>query len=420
MNNEVTNVQSSQVLPRSSLRLMFDPTFGVVFWVKLVMQTAVWAFIMISAILTFKLTDSAAWVGIVGAAVMLPQLGLALLSGRLSDQYGPVRQLVSGSLISGAAVLAWSLWFAFSDVGPDVKALALLIASLVFGVGLALSSPAQQSIVPLLVTPEELPAAVGLNFVPMTLARTAGPALGALGLSAWGPVPATLLVGSVTLLVIPCFWLIQRRLDQDFTAAGDHRILSALKLVWTHKPLLLSLLGVAAIGAGSEAAVTLSPVVASSLGESSSGGGVLTAAFGLGGLIGVILHRLFEGRGSAGVHGCVAMIFLGGAVIVAPLGGTLAFAAGVLVLGGAGMVAGFTAFSIAVQLGSPPEMLGRVMALWTLAAAGFRPPAAVVLGFVADHFSMATALIGAGLFMVTSGSVIWLALRRLKGLGRVS
>ncbi|GAA5192261.1 MFS transporter [Arthrobacter gyeryongensis] len=390
---------------------MFDPTFGVVFWVKLVMQTAVWAFIMISAILAFKLTESATWVGIVGAAVMLPQLGLALLSGRLSDQYGPVRQLVTGSFISGAASLALSLWFLFSDVGPDVGATALVVSSLIFGVGLALSSPAQQSIIPLLVSAEELPAAVGLNFVPMTLARTAGPALGAFAVNAWGPVPALLFAGSITLLVIPFFRLIQRRLVQGFTAAGDHRILSALKFVWTHKPVLVCLIGVAVIGAGSEAAVTLSPVVANSFGEPSSGGGVLTAAFGLGGLIGVVIHRMVERRGTAGLQGCLAMIILGAAVVVAPLGGTLSFAAGVLVLGGAGMVAGFTAFSIAVQLGSPPEMLGRVMALWTLAAAGFRPPAAVVLGLVADHFSTETALIGAGLFMVAAGIGICVALR---------
>ncbi|MFE5838780.1 MFS transporter [Arthrobacter sp. NPDC056493] len=393
---------------------MFDPTFGLVFWAKLVMQTAVWAFIMISAILAFRLTESAAWVGIVGAAVMLPQLGLALLSGRLSDQHGPVRQLVTGSLISGVASLALSLWFVFSDVGADVGAMALVVSSLIFGVGLALSSPAQQSIVPLLVSAEELRAAVGLNFVPMTLARTAGPALGALAVSTWGPVPATLVVGLITLLVIPCFRFIQRSLVQDFSAADDHRILNALKFVWTNKPVLVCLLGVAAIGAGSEAAVTLSPVVASSLGESSSGGGVLTAAFGLGGLIGVVIHRMAERRGTAGVQGCLAMIFLGAAVTVAPLGGTLAFAAGVLVLGGAGMVAGFTAFSIAVQLGSPPEMLGRVMALWTLAAAGFRPPAAVVLGLVADHFSTEAALIGAGVFMVAAGCGIWAALRHCR------
>jgi predicted MFS family arabinose efflux permease len=412
MPNEVADVRSAMAPPRSSFRLMFDPSFGVVFWVKLVMQTAVWAFIMISAILAFKLTESAAWVGIVGAAVMLPQLGLSLISGRLSDQHGPVRQLISGSLISGVASLALSIWFVFADVGPDVGEVVLVISSLVFGIGLALSSPAQQSIVPLLVSAEELPAAVGLNFVPMTLARTAGPALGAFAVSTWGPVPATLAVGLITLLVIPCFQIIQRNLVQDTTTAGDHRILSAIKYVWTHKPVLACLAGVAAIGAGSEAAVTLSPVVASSLGEPSSGGGVLTAAFGLGGLIGVVIHRIAERRGSAGIQGCAAMIFLGCAVIVAPLGGTLTSAAVVLVLGGAGMVAGFTAFSIAVQLGSPPEMLGRVMALWTLAAAGFRPPAAVVLGLVADHFSTEAAMIGAGAFMVAAGLGIWAALRR--------
>jgi MFS family permease len=404
--------RASASKPRGSFRLMFDPSFGVVFWAKLVMLTATWAVILITVVMAYQLTGSAAWVGATGAALMIPQFGLSLLSGRMSDRYGPVRQIVAGALISGVACLGLSLWFAISDVGPTVNAIALLVSSLVFGVGLALSAPAMQSIVPMLVTADELPAAVGLNFVPTTLARTVGPALGALAISTLGSTLTLLIVGSAMLLIAPCFRLVQRHLVIKLEQNSDSRIRSVLRFVWSDKPLLACLGGVAAIGAGSEAAVTLSPVIASSLGEPGAGGGVITGAFGLGGLIGVVAYRLIQKKGTPGIHGCLAMVVLAATVGLAAYGGSLPVVAGLFALGGAGMVAAITAFSVAIQLRCPPEMFGRVMAVWTLAFSGFRPVAAVALGFTADHFSTAAALLGAGLFTMLAACWIWFSLRR--------
>jgi MFS family permease len=323
-----------------------------------------------------------------------------------------VRQIVVGTWISGIAPLGLALWLVLLDVGQDANAIALLVSSLIFGVGVALLSPAQQSLLPLLVRVNELPTAVGLNFVPMTIARSAGPALGALALDTLGSVYTLLIIGSATLLVIPCFRLVQHRLLQEVTGSSDYRILTALRFVWSKKSLLACLVGIGAIGAGSEAAVTLSPVVASSLNAPGSGGGALTAAYGLGGFVGFIVHRIVQKKGTPGVNGCIAMIVLGVAIGVAPLAGSLPFAIGALAVGGAGMVGGVTAFSIAVHFGTPPELLGRVMALWTLTFSGFRPPAAIALGLAADHFSTATALLGAGLFVVDAGCAVWIAHRR--------
>jgi predicted MFS family arabinose efflux permease len=416
MHDEVLHSRASVVTPRGSFRLIFDPSFGVVFWGKLVMLTATWAVTIVTVIMAYKLTASAAWVGATGAALMLPQFALTLLSGRMSDKHGPVRQIIAGGLISGVACLGLSLWFALSDVGPDVAAIALLVSSLAFGVGLALSAPAMQSIIPMLVTSDELPAAVGLNFVPTTLARTVGPALGALALGALGPIHTLLIAGLAMLLSVPWFRVVQRHLGQAPRQDRDYRIRSVLWFVWYDKPLLACLCGVAAIGAGSEAAVTLSPVIADTVGEPGIGGGVITAAFGVGGLVGVIVHRLIQKKGTPGIHGCLAMIVLGATVALAAYGGSLAVVAGVLALGGIGMVAGTTAFSIAIQFRCPPEMLGRVMAVWILAFSGCRPVAAIALGFTADHFSTATALVGAGLFMTIAAAGVWISFRRSAGL----
>lgn len=412
MYDEVLDSRASASKPRGSFRLMVDPSFGVVFWAKLVMLTATWAVILVTVVMAYQLTGSAAWVGATGAALMIPQFGLSLVSGRMSDRYGPVRQIIVGALISGVACLGLSLWFAFSDVGANVNATALLAFSLVFGVGLALSAPAMQSIVPMLVSAAELPAAVGLNFVPTTLARTVGPALGAMAVSTLGPTYTLLIVGSAMLMVVPFFRLVQRHLVMDFGQDKDSRIRSVLRFIWSDKSLLACLGGVAAIGAGSEAAVTLSPVIASSLGEPGAGGGVITGAFGLGGLIGVIAHRLMHKKGTPGIQGCLAMLVLAATVGLAAGGGSLPVVAGLFALGGAGMVAGITAFSVAIQLRCPPEMLGRVMAVWTLAFSGFRPIAAVALGLTAEHFSTATALVGAGLFTMLAACWIWISLRR--------
>jgi predicted MFS family arabinose efflux permease len=389
--------------PRSAWQLVTDRRVGILFWGKLASLSAVWAFAVVSVTLAFDLTGSAAWVGMVGAAGLAPQLALALLAGRLSDTRGPLTPIIGGMVLSGLAALALAGWTVGGQGEGDADAWVLLAASLIFGCGLALSSPALHSLMPRLVTPAELPAAAALNFLPMALARTIGPVLGATVAVAFGYAGAFFCMGVVSIATGATFSLVRLGTFKRAASGTDARIRSAVGYAARTRVLLAPLVGVAALGVGAEPAVTLAPILNAGIGHGGEGAGIIVSAFGAGGLLGVAAHRLLVRRMSSMAEGIASMWLLAGSMAGAGLAESLTWLA--LAMGSAGLclMAGLTAFSVAVQQNCPPDMMGRVMALWGLAFAGTRPIASLAQGFLADGLGTGpTLFITAGLVVSTA------------------
>jgi len=385
---------------------MVHRDFGVAFWGKLMLQISVWAQLMVCMILTYERTGSATWVGVVAAAQMLPQLALALVSGAWSDRRGPARPVITGALIVAAGCLGLVLWL-WVEPERSTSAAPLILSSVCVGVGGALSASALQALPPLLVRPDELSTAVGLNFIPTTLARTAGPVAGS-GLTALaGPmVTLTVLTLAATLAAIA---FRRMRGVGGLQANPPVSMRRVLHHVAHDRPLLAYLVGVAAVGSGSEAAVVLAPALSDQLNLGGLGPGWVTGAFGLGGVLGVVAHRYARRSLEPRAEGCVAMVVMALALIlVGTWHESIAMTCG-LVVGGAGMILGITAFSLGVQARSPASMLGRVMALWVIAFAGVRPLASVALGVCADHRSATFAMTGAALILLAFALLVFVA-----------
>jgi predicted MFS family arabinose efflux permease len=389
--------------PRSAWQLVTDRRVGTLFWGKLASLSAVWAFAVVSVTLAFDLTGSASWVGVVGAAGLAPQLALALVAGRLSDTRGPLTPITGGMVLSGLAALALAGWTAGGRGERDGDAWVLLAASLIFGCGLALSSPALHSLMPRLVTPSELPAAAVLNFLPMALARAVGPVLGAAVVVAFGYAAALTCIGVVSVATGASFSLVRFGTLKRAASGTDTRIRSAVAYAARERVLLAPLVGVAALGVGAEPAVTLAPILSAGIGHGGEGAGIIVSAFGAGGLLGVAAHRLLVRHMSSMAEGIASMWLLAGSMAGAGLAESLTWLA--VAMGGAGLclMAGLTAFSVAVQQNCPPDMMGRVMALWGLSFAGSRPIASLAQGFLADGLGIgSTLLITAGLVASTA------------------
>jgi MFS family permease len=390
---------------------LVDRSFGALFWGKLISQVAAWALMIVVVNLAYEATGSASWAGAMAAAHAGPQLVLALLSGRLSDTYGPVSQIVTGSLLCG--ISAWGLvgwlWWVESEAS-STSPIPLLIASLVYGCGMALSAPAMHSIVPRLVTPEELSSAVALNFFPTALARTAGPAGGALLAAVFGPAIRLAVVGSIFLASSAAFVTIRSVSTSRDRDARTNTVMARLRYVFGDRVLAL-LGGVAAVGFGSEPAITLAPALAELIGRSGHDGGLVTSCFGAGGLLGVVAHRLLSRWFMPSIEGCIAMVLLALSIAAAGCSPNLPVLCCALAVAGISMVVGITALSVAVQQRCDEVMLGRVMALWVLAFAGIRPLAGVVQGFFADTFSTRSAILSTAGLCITVAALVWLAVR---------
>lgn len=384
---------------RSALQLVFSAEFGSALAGKMLMNTAFWAQTMLFVVLTYELTGSAAWVGAVTAAQVIPQLFLALASGSMADRRGPQIPVVSGGVCAGVGCIGLAIWLQLPPGDRDIPAQwPIMLAALVSGVGIALASSAMQAVPPRLSEVNEHATAMSLNFLPSALARTLGPVAGSFLGTALGPVTTLGIIGISSLVAASVFLFIRRLATPEGTAVSRRGLRPVFRHVWRDKSLLAVLGAVAAIGAGAEAAITLAPSIGQLLRIGASGAGWVTGAFGLGGLVGVVTFRLCGRFMGPAAIGCLSMMALAGSMILVALVPTLPFATVMLVVGGASMVMGITAFSVLGQQLSPAEFLGRVMALWVMAFAGVRPVAGLTLGFVSDHFSTAVSVAGAGVF----------------------
>jgi transmembrane secretion effector len=123
-----------------------------------------------------SLTPSPLMVALVQTATSLPFFLLALPAGALADVVDRRRLLLGtpGWMLTAAALLGL-----LTLVGTTTP-WTLLALTFLLGLGTAVNTPAWQAIIPDLVPRPELPAAVALGGVAVSLARAVGPALGGL------------------------------------------------------------------------------------------------------------------------------------------------------------------------------------------------------------------------------------------------
>ena len=91
--------ESTTRRPRNSIGLLTDPLFGTIFWGKLLVGIGVWLHNLVAVVLTFQITGSAMWVGVVSAVQFAPQILLSPIGGKYADRGYLVSLVVSGRII---------------------------------------------------------------------------------------------------------------------------------------------------------------------------------------------------------------------------------------------------------------------------------------------------------------------------------
>ena len=370
--------------PRSSWQLLADPVFGPFFLGKSLSTAGIWVHNIVAAILAWELSGSAFVVGLVSVAQFGPQLVFAPLSGAFADRGDRRRQLIWGRLIATAGSGGLALWIALVGVEGLPGAWPVVATALVVGVGFVVGGPAMNALLPHLVRPNELAAAIAVNSIPFTVARAAGPALGAVIAATLGPASAFALAGATNLLFVLLLLPLPIQRRAAGAGEGDRRVRAGLRYLREDRGILLLLLGVAAIGIGADPVITLTPVLAAGFGGDPTLVGAFASSFGVGaGLAFVILSRLRLRLGLERLGVCGLGLLAGGTAL-AGVGPLPALAIVGFVVGGAGMTFALTSFSTLLQARLPDALRGRVMALWSVAFLGSRPLAAAMNGSVAD------------------------------------
>ena len=334
---------------------------------------AEWAHFVALGVFAYDAGGTAA-VGIAGLARMLPAAIVAPLASSLGDRFRRERFLVATAL-AGAFALAGSA-AAFFAGGNE-----WLIYGLagVIGITSTLFRPAMQAVLPSLArTPEELIAANGATSTIESLGTLVGPLLAGVLVSVGNPGVAfaaaagTLLAGAVLLAPVRVQGVIQATAPR-----GDVRehVLGGLRAVKGPARLILGLMAAQCFVRG--CLNVLIVVAAFQVLDAGSGAvGYLTAALGLGGLIGAFGAMTLQGRRLAGAMGA-ALVFWGLPIaLVAPRPYLPAAILLLAIVGAANSVEDVAGFTLLQRI-VPDELLSRALGLVWGAAMG-----AVALGSI--------------------------------------
>jgi MFS family permease len=123
--------------------------------------------------LTWTLTHSGAWLGLISLADFLPVLFLAPFAGVLADRRDRVRTIRITQLIGCAQASLLAIL-----VVSDAMTIEILFALvLMLGIASGVAQPSRLALIPTLVDRESLASALAINSVIFNLARFIGPAL---------------------------------------------------------------------------------------------------------------------------------------------------------------------------------------------------------------------------------------------------
>lgn len=344
----------------------------------------------------WDLTHSATWVGIVGALMLAPALLLSPWFGILSDRVNPREGLRLSMVIHSAITLTGTLatWLGWYDRA------ALLALAGTLGVATSLHSPMRLALVPLLVTREALPSAVGYSAMSFNIARMVGPALGA-ALVAQVNVSAAWLTAMMMFMV--SFWGLSRlTIERDAPAVPSSSFVDQLVAGFRHllgrSDLRLLLALTAVNGLLGRTIIELLPALS---GQVLQGGSaelaVLVAMAGLGSVLGgLLVSRQAADLARLMALVCAAIMLAGLALISLQwFAGLVGLALWVSMLSVVTTVAG-TGSQTLIQLTASAEYRGRVMSVWTMLAMGAPALGAALLGAGVDGFGFSRVAIWTG------------------------
>ncbi|PBB52140.1 MULTISPECIES: MFS transporter [Mesorhizobium] len=343
-------------------------------------------------------------VALVQASSTLPAFILSVFAGAMADNLGRRGvMLVGRSLIAAASAILTAL-IALGFVDPWI----ILGVSFLIGCGFALNDPAWQASIGDIVERRDIPAAVTLINIGFNTVRSVGPALGGVVVASFGPL-ITLLLSTLS-YVVPLGVIWRSKWSVRSLALPRERMTTAIydgaRFTAISSEIKAAITRAALLGLAGIAILALLPLVVR---DHLNGGpldyGVLMAGFGIGAFFGGItaghFRRLMSQEWLIRLA-CLACAVCSMSLAVAP---SIAVAATVLALGGAGWVIAWSGLGVSVQLASPRWIVGRTIAIYYALTYGGIAAGSWVWGAVAENYSLTGALMGsAGALVLVAGT----------------
>jgi MFS family permease len=368
-----------------------------------------WMQSVAQALLVLKLTDSGTALGLVIALQTLPILVIGPWGGVFADRF-PKRNLLYVTQSAMGLVGVTVSILVFTDV---IKLWMVFIAAVFTGFINVFNQPTIQTFVREMVGKENLANAVSLNATEMNLARAIGPSIAGILAATLGLGFCFLIDGLSYALVI--YALSRMNLSElhpaPRIAAAKGQLMAGLRYVRATPALFNLIIMMALIGTFTYEFSVILPLLSEKTHHTgSSGFAALTAAMGVGSVIG----GLYAASNRHGTMTKVAVTALGfgiAVLLVAAAPSIHLAVAGMLIVGFFSI--NFTSLTnVSLQLGSRPDMQGRVMALYSVAFLGTTPIGGPLQGWIGEHAGARWSLVVGGMAAVIAALMGFAAVRR--------
>lgn len=360
--------------------------------------------------LTWQLTGSGAWLGIVAFADLFPAVIFSPIGGVIADRHDPKR--ISMSTQSLSCVHALTLFLLTAAGWMNIYLLVFLSA--VRGILAAINQPARLSLVPSLIPREDLTAALAINSILFNTARFVGPAIAGAVIVAGG-IEAAFAINALSYVVLVwALWMINVTPERH-ARSGRRGMLSQItagySYVAAHRGIGPLLLIFAATTILARPLVELLPGFADGIfGRGAQGLAWMTSMVGLGAMVGGVFMVRRSDTATL-VKAAIGSIVLLSAstlafALVPSFWGALAL---LFVFGVMNSTSGIGTQTL-TQSALDDAMRGRVMSLYGVIFRGGPAVGALFMGIASEHLGLQIPVAGgAAICLLVS---LWAATQR--------
>jgi MFS family permease len=360
--------------------------------------------------LVYRITGSAALLGITAFAGLVPQLVVGPLAGAWIDRQDKRRWLIRIQALMGIQALVLALLTWLDWVTP-----ALLVAMAgLLGVLASFDTPLRQSLISSFVgRREDLPNALALNAMLFNSGRFVGPPLAGLLLGLTSEAACFALNGISFLALIGAVSRIQGSSTPRATGSMAHVFHEGLRFVWDTWLVRMLIFVLIALNLTASAYAVLLPVFARDVfGGDARTLGWLWGAAGMGAL-GSTLFLASRKSTPALLDGVMVGTLLSAlALLVFGQSTRLALALPAMVALGFGISVCNVGINMLLQIIAPDTLRGRVVSFFTSARFGFDALGGLLAGFIASALGAGPTLLAEGVALL--GFVLFLRSRKAR------
>lgn len=356
--------------------------------------------------LTWSMTESSFWLGVVACADLLPIVLLSPIAGVLADRGHPRLIMMGAQGVAFVQAVAIAILFSIDLLSIEL----LVLMTLIHGLAMGVNQPARLMVIGKLVPTEELPTCIAVNAVAFNLSRFVGPALAGFWIAA-GDMSVVFTLNAVSFLVF-LVALSTLKLDPKQTTGrtgtgyfGD--ALEAFRFTTSHQGLLPTLALMTISSLFLRPVVELLPSIADTIYGSGAGTlALFSSIMGLGAAVSGVwmASNARQSPFDTILLACTAMSVCTGLLVL--IGNEIAGAAISFIAGG-GMLASSVSTQVLMQIQTPEALKGRVLSFYALIFIGGPALGALIIGLASDLVGLQMPFLLASALTLAATLLTW-------------